>query len=160
MGKYYLLASLSQKQQSPFSLPVFAVPLFFECQFCALDTCQSGVSWSFGYLYAGVTRWTGVHVSAPTCMTLKLKCVCWGQASWEYCDGGSFITYDPFCQFIICLFHQKVCWDDEFRGGTRLLRNVGKLNFPSPSNEVSGLGCGLASPDLGRRDTGRKEGES
>lgn len=54
---------------------------FFECQFCALDTCQSAVSWSFGHLYASVTRWTGVCVSVPACTTLKLKCVCWEQAS-------------------------------------------------------------------------------
>lgn len=58
---------------------------------------------------------------------------------------------------IICLLYQKVFWDDEFRDGRRLLRNVGKLNFPSPSNEVSGLGCGWASPALGRKEAGRKE---
>lgn len=39
----------------------------------------------------------------------------------------------------------------------RPLRNVGELNFPSPSNEVSGLGCGWASPALGRKEAGRKK---
>ena len=60
--------------------------------------------------------------------------------------------------FIFCLFHQNVCWDDKFRDGTRFSeRLLDKLNFLSPSNEVSGLGCGWASPDLERKEAKKRE---